>query len=196
MTSVFANMTMSLDGFVSHPTDGASQIFQWYGAGPVAVPTADPDLTFHTSEASARHLRAAFDGVGALVYGRRTFEVAGGWVGGHPVGAPIVVVTHSVPDGWPRPEERLSFTDNLGEAVARARDLAGDKNVAIGSADLTQQCLNAGILDELYIDLVPVMLGAGTRFFENLEGTPYRLEQIEVVEGLGVTHLAYRVLKR
>src|SRR5260370_28615672 len=77
MTSVFANMTMSLDGFVSHPTDGASQIFQWYGAGPFAVSTAAPDLTFHTSQASARHLRAAFDRVGALVYGLPTFEGPG-----------------------------------------------------------------------------------------------------------------------
>ena len=185
---------MSPDGFVAHPTDGVNHLFAWYANGDVTVPTADPRWTLHTSKASADRLRATFANVGALVSGRRTFDDAGGWGGFHPVGAPVFVVTHSVPDGWPRADAPITFvTDGLDKAVEQAKAVAGDKLVAINSADITQQCLNAGLLDQIHVDLVPVLLGEGIRFFDHLASGPVLLADPEVVEGTGVTHLMYRV---
>jgi dihydrofolate reductase len=197
VTTVIANMSMSLDGIVSHPTDGVATLFKWYSQGPVVTKGVD-DREFRTDQVGADRLEDAMKSVGALVYGRRTFEEAQGWGGQHPIGAPVVILTHRVPEGWPRPDASIHFVTEGGveAAVAKARELAGpDKTVAVGSADLTSQCLNAGLLDELQIDLVPCMLGEGVRFFDGLEGTPYELEQISVVPGTGVTHLAYRVIK-
>ncbi|MFE2376491.1 dihydrofolate reductase family protein [Streptomyces sp. NPDC059398] len=192
MAKVTANMSMSLDGFVSHPSDGIDQLFQWYDGGDVTVRTADPDMTFHVSQASAQRLNRALEEIGVLVYGRRTFEDAGGWIGGHPLGRPVIVVSHSIPDGWPRADTPLTFvTDGVESAIAQARATAGGKKVTIGSADLTQQCINAGLLDELEIDLVPLLLGSGVRFLDRLRDTPRALEGPTVIEGDGVTHLTY-----
>ncbi|NDZ77285.1 MULTISPECIES: dihydrofolate reductase family protein [unclassified Streptomyces] len=192
MAKVTANMSMSLDGFVSHPSDGIDQLFRWYGGGDVTVRTADPDMTFQVSEASAQRLNRAMEEIGVLVYGRRTFEDSGGWIGGHPMGKPVIVVSHSIPDGWPRADTPLTFvTDGLESAIAQARATAGGKTVTIGSAELTQQCINAGLLDELQIDLVPLLLGAGVRFLDNLQSVPRALEGPTVTEGDGVTHLTY-----
>ncbi|MET9529431.1 MULTISPECIES: dihydrofolate reductase family protein [unclassified Streptomyces] len=192
MAKVTANMSMSLDGFVSHPSDGIDQLFRWYGAGDVTVRTADPDMTFQVSEASAQRLNRGLSETGVLVYGRRTFDDAGGWIGGHPMGKPVIVVSHSIPDGWPRADTPLTFvTDGVESAVAQARATAGEKTVTIGSAELTQQCINAGLLDELQIDLVPLLLGSGVRFLDNLRDAPRALEGPTVIEGNGVTHLTY-----
>ncbi len=194
MARVIADMAMSLDGFVADPSDGVEHLFGWFGNGDVAVPTADPRWTFHTSEASARHLREAFANVGALVCGRRVFDLAGGWGGNHPTGAPVFVVTHTVPDGWPREDAPLTFvTDGVESALAQAKTVAGDKVVAVATPDIAQQCLNEGLLDGIQVNLVPVLLGEGIRFFDNLAGAPIELEDPRVIEGTGVTHLYYRV---
>lgn len=194
MATVVAQMAMSLDGFVADPADGVEHLFGWYGNGGVAVPTADPRMTFHTSEASAGHLREAFANVGALVCGRRLFDLTGGWGGNHPTGAPLFVVTHAVPNGWPRADAPVAFvTDGLERALARAKAAAGEKVVAVASATIAQQCLNAGLLDGIVVDLVPVLLGEGIPFFDNVTGAPVALEGPRVIEGAGVTHLSYRV---
>ncbi|WP_433221220.1 dihydrofolate reductase family protein [Microtetraspora malaysiensis] len=196
MATVIANMSMSLDGFVAHPSSGADRLFGWYFNGDVAVPTAVPEYTFQMSEASAALLRDATTKVGALVSGRRTFDDAKGWGGKHPMGAPVFVVTHAVPDGWPQDDTSIIFvTDGVESAVEKATAVAGEKIVAVASADITQQCLNAGLLDEVHVDLVPVFLGAGIRFFDNLDGV-IELEDPVTVEGRGVTHLRYRLKSR
>jgi dihydrofolate reductase len=197
MATVIAEMTMSLDGFVADPSDGVEQLFGWYGSGGVAVPTPGSEMTFHTSEASAGHLRDLLDGIGAIISGRRMFDVADGWGGSHPLGAPVFVVTHNVPPGWPRDGAPFTFvTDGIESAVAQAKTTAGDALVGVGGADIAQQCLNAGLLDEVRVNLVPVLLGEGIRFFDNLAGAPIELEGPKVIEGTGVTHLYYRVRGR
>ena len=194
MAQVIADMSMSLDGFVADPSDGVEHLFGWYGNGDVAVPTADSRWTFYTSEASARHLREAFANVGALVCGRRVFDLTGGWGGNHPTGVPVFVVTHSVPDGWPRGDAPFTFvTDGVESALAQAKRVAGDKVVAVATPSIAQQCLNVGLLDGIHVNLVPVLLGEGIRFFDNLKDTPIELEDPEVIEGTAVTHLYYRV---
>lgn len=194
MTKVVALMSMSLDGYVADVKDGVAEVFGWYFSGDVAVPTANPDFTFHVSAPSADHLRGLMAMAGAFLTGRRTFEVAGGWGGRHPWGVPAFVVTHHVPDGWPRPGSTVEFvTDGVEAAVARARAAAGSKWVFVHGARTIQQCLDAGLLDEIQIDLAAVLLGAGVRLFDRLANAPLALGDPTVVTGVGVTHLRYPV---
>jgi dihydrofolate reductase len=196
MTKVIADMSMSLDGYIADPEDGIDQLFGWFGNGDVATPSANPHVTFQTSEASAGVLRRALADVGALVAGRHLYDLAGGWGGSHPMGAPIFVVTHQAPAEAPQGDTPITFvTGGVAAAVARAREAAGDKDVVVASAKIAQQCLEAGLLDEVSVNLVPVVLGAGVPYFESVATAPVRLADPDVIEGTGVTHLRYRVEK-
>jgi dihydrofolate reductase len=195
MATVIAEMSMSLDGFVATPSDGVEEVFDWYMSGDVEVPTAKPDFTFTTREVSAAEIRDTQAKVGAMLHGRRTFEAANWWGGIHPMGVPAFVVTHSIPDGWPpHPDTTVTLvTDGLESAVEQAKAAAGDKVVSVGAASIAQQCLNAGLLDGIRVNLAPVLLGEGIPFFANLENTPVWLDGPRVVAGEAVTHLEYRV---
>ncbi len=151
-------------------------------------------MTFHVSPPSADHLRGLMSETGAFLIGRRTFEVADGYGGQHSWDVPTVVVTHHVPDGWPRPGSTVQFvTDGIESAVARAKSAAGPKSVLVHGAQTIQECLDAGLLDEIHIDLAAVLLGAGVRLFDHLADTPAVLGDPTVVTGVGVTHLRYPV---
>ncbi|WP_216207530.1 dihydrofolate reductase family protein [Amycolatopsis aidingensis] len=194
MSKVIANMSMSLDGFVADRSDGIQQLFGWFGNGDVEVPLPGADASFRTSAASAELLREVFGNLGALVSGRRSFDLAGGWGGRHPMGVPVFVVTHKVPEDWPEEGEHITFvTDGVAKAVERARAAAPGKWVAVASPDITRQCLDQGLLDEISVDLIPAVLGSGVPFFPNLASAPIQLDDPAVVEGTGVTHLRYRV---
>jgi dihydrofolate reductase len=194
MATVVVGMSMSLDGFIADPNDDVRHLFGWYGSGDTEVRTQRDDMTFHTDEQSARRLSDAFSSVGAHICGRRQYEVAHAWGGSHPLGVPVFVVTHSSPDDWPRGNTPFTFvTEGVEAAVAQAKAVAGEKIVAISGADVSQQCLNAGLLDALAVDLVPVLLGNGIRWFDNIAKAPVTLDDPDVSEGRGVTHLYYRV---
>ena len=196
MTKMIALMSTSLDGFVADANDGVDEVFDWYFSGDVEVPMPipTPDFTFHVSPASAEHLRGLMAETGAFLTGRRTFDKADGWGGQHAWGVPAFVVTHQVPDGWPRPGSTVQFvTDGIESAVAQAKSAAGSKYVAVHGADTIQQCLNAGLLDEIQIDQAAVLLGAGVRLFDHLTNTPVVLGDPTVVAGVGVTNLRYPV---
>jgi dihydrofolate reductase len=196
MGKVVADMSMSLDGFIADEHDRVEELFGWFGNGDVEVPSADGRWTFKVSPASAGHLRPSFSGaVGALVCGRRVFDHTQGWGGRHPVGAPVFCVSHSVPQGWPRADSVTTFYTDAEEALAAAQRAAGDKIVAVATPSLTQQYLDAGLLDEIVVSLVPVLLGRGIPFFAGLAKIPVRLTGPAVVEGTGVTHLTYQVVK-
>lgn len=152
-------------------------------------------MTFKVSPPSAAHLRALWAELGAVLTGRRTFEVAHGWGGDHAWG-PAFVLTHKVPDGWPRPGSTVHFvTDGLASAVTQAKAAAGTKNVAVHGAATIQQLLNAGLLDELHVDVAAVLLGSGVRLFDHLKGGPSKLGNPKVIAGVGVTHVRYPVRK-
>ncbi len=204
MGKVIFDITASLDGFVAGPNvgperpmgDGGMRLFEWYFSGDTDVPFPGTDMVFKVSRASAELFQETWPTFGADVTGRRNFDVAGGWGGKPPLGVPHFVVTHRVPQEWVKEGSPFTFvTDGVESAVEKAKQAAGDKNVGVSTANIMQQCLKAGLLDEIHIDLVPVLLGAGIRLFDHLGTEPIELETTRVIEGLGVTHLAYRVVK-
>src|SRR5215207_8769899 len=106
------------------------------------------------------------------------------------------VVSSSVPQEWVSEGSPFTFvTDGLESALEQAQAVAGDKDVGVGAASIVQQCIRAGLLDEIHIDLVPVLLGGGVGLFDHLGTGPIDLERTRVIEGAGVTHLTYRVIK-
>jgi dihydrofolate reductase len=197
MAVVYGELTMSLNGYIANSDDTIEPLFDWYEQGAVRTPArgrGGPD-GFSTSPQSAELMRTAMDELGALVVGRRLFDLTGGWNGEHPLGAPVVLLSHSIPDGWPRAGSPYAFVTEGGvaAAIARARELADGKSIALGGPNVIQQALNEGLLDELRVHLAPVLLGAGIPFFAQLARTPLLLDDPRVVEGERVTHLVYRV---
>ncbi|GAB3836374.1 dihydrofolate reductase family protein [Micromonospora andamanensis] len=191
MTKVIADMSMSIDGFIADAADGVDELFEWYGNGDVETATAHPNITFPTSVPSADRLRQALNDVGALVVGRRLFDLTNGWGGRHPMGVPVFVVTHRAAPDWLAPDAPFVFVhDGVEAAVAAARQAAGDRLVGVASASITQQCLRLGLLDELHVNLVPVLLGTGVRWFEKVPG-PVWAHDPQILEGTRVTRLVF-----
>jgi dihydrofolate reductase len=204
MGKVTSGLTMSLDGFIAGPNDGPEhplgengmRLFDWYGSGDTEYVVPSGGMTFKVSPQSAEMLLRAFSSIGAIVTGRRTFDITNGWGGRHPLDVPMVVLTHSVPDGWDYEGSPFTFvTDGVESAVEQARELAGEKDVAVGAASLVQQSLSAGLLDEVHVDIVPVLLGGGVRMFDNLGPEHIELERTEIIEAPDVTHMTFRVVK-
>lgn len=192
MTKVLSHMTMSLDGYIAQPDDQIGELFDWYEVGAVNVPNPNDDVDFNVDETSAAMLRDLTENAGALIAGRRLFEIADGWGDKHPSGAPVVVVTHRAPenaDKWPT----TTFVDGVEAAVERAKQIAGDKNVTIASANVTQQALELGLVDEVCVSLVPVLFGEGVPYFAKLKGGHLLLEDPVVVQGKRALHLRYPV---
>jgi dihydrofolate reductase len=153
-------------------------------------------MVFQISRASAELLQEEWGKVGAMVAGRRMFDIAQAWQGKPPGGGPCFIVTHTVPQEWNMKGSPFTFvTDGIESAIRQARQAAGDKNVAVSSANIAQQCIKAGLLDEIQIDLVPVLLGGGVRLFEHLGAAPIELESTGVIAAPGVTHLKFRIVK-
>jgi dihydrofolate reductase len=203
MGKVIFNMTMSLDGFVAGPNDnpenglgdGGDALFNWYFSGDTEVPISDGNMVLKVSEQSAHVLQEAFKRYGAGVWGRRTFDIAKAW-SGHPPGSPAFVVTHNVPQEWVYEGSPFTFvSDGVESAVRQAQEAAGDKDVVICTASILQQCLEAGLMDEIHVDIAPLILGDGVRLFDHLHTLPIELAYIEVINAPGVTHMSLRVVK-
>ena len=197
MSKVVAIMCMSLDGYVADLDDGMAEVFDWqFNSGDVEINTGGADaMMLKMSRPSAEHFRDLTSELGAVLTGRRTFEVAQGWGGNHAWG-PAFVLTHHIPEGWPRPNSTVHFvTDGIESAVSQAKAAAAGKAVAVHGADTIQQLLNAGLLDEIHVDVAAVLLGSGVRLFDHLAGTPAILGNPTVIAGAGVTHLRYPVRK-
>ena len=200
MGTVNAGAAMSLDGFIADPSGEVGPLFDWYFNGDVEFPTAGGRWVFKTTEASARHLREIWNSAGALVVGRGEFDKTQAWGGLHPLGVPVFVLTHRPPAGWPFPEtppaEEAPFTfvtDGIESAIMQARAVAGDKVVGLNPGSIAGQALNAGLLDEVWVELVPVLLGDGIRFFGDVAKPPASFNDPRVIEGNAVTHLIYTI---
>jgi dihydrofolate reductase len=203
MGKVVFNMTMSLDGFVAGPNDspenglgdGGDALFNWYFSGDTEILLSEGTPPLKVSAQSAKILKESVQRLGAGIWGRKTFDIAHAW-GGHPPGSPAFIVTHNVPQEWVYEGSPFTFvTNGVESAVRQAKEAAGDKDVVICTASILQQCLNAGLIDEIYLDVAPLLLGKGVRLFDHLNIVPITLERIHAVEAPGVTHMAFRVVK-
>jgi dihydrofolate reductase len=203
MGKVRTGHATSLDGFIAGPNDGpeapmgvgGERLLAWYMGGDTEYRLPGTEMVFKVSAQTAEYLRETSTTTGALVTGRRTFDITHGWGGGHPLGVPVFVVTHSVPQQWVYEGSPFTFvTDGLESAVVQAKAVASDKDVGVIGANLVQQCIRSGLLDEIHLDLVPVLLGDGVRLFDQ-SAEPIELESIRVITGEGVTHLTFRVVK-
>jgi dihydrofolate reductase len=197
MGKVITGATMSLDGYIAGPEEsGFDLLFRWYGNGDVEIPSASPTVPPpRISAASAALIKLEWADAGALIVGRHLYDLTHAWGGRHPLGVTTVVLTHRRPADRPDDDEDFVFvTGGIEAAVATAKQLAGDRNVVVNGGQMARQCLEAGLLEEVGVELVPVVLGGGTPLFAGLGVTPVQFEgPVVVVEGTGVTHLRYRV---
>lgn len=191
MGTVVLYATVSVDGFVADDDDQPGPLFDWLLAGDVPL---DDGGVLRVSPASAAYTRPYWDSIGATVVGRRVFDLTDGWDGVPPSGvAHVVVVTHrGRPEGW-HPDAPFHFVDGVEAAVAEAQRLAGDRVVEIAAGDVGGQSLAAGRVDEVRMDVAPVVLGSGRRFFGSLGEPRLLADPEEVVQGDRVLHLRYRV---
>ena len=194
MAKVMTHMCMSLDGFVAQPDDNPAELFDWYWGGDIMVPSAQEGMSFSVDAASAPMLHELTTACGAVIAGRRLFDQTDGWGDYHPAGAPVVVVTHRPPpEGAVDRFARTTFTRSVPEGIDTAKDIAGDRFVTIASADIIQQALKLGLVDEICISQVPVLFGTGVRYFGELVGHHVLLEDPVVVQGTRALHLRYQV---
>ena len=197
MGNVIVGLTMSLDGFIAGRNDGpgnplgdgGGRLFEWMSSGPAA----DSDKFINPPPSSRVVVDEWYEDCGAIISGRRTFDIAKGWDGKHPLGVPFFVLTHEAPDV--DPGEGTFVTDGIESALSQAQAVAGDKKVSLSAANVAQQYLDAGLLDEIQVSVVPILLGDGVRLFDNLETGPVELESTRVIESPGATHLDYRVVR-
>jgi dihydrofolate reductase len=194
---VIANASMSLDGYIAKDDNTIGRLFDWLQNGNVELPTASPGITFHFGAASAEYWRRWVGGLGSLVCGRTLFNVTDGWGGRHTVDVPVVVVTHDAPRDWiaAHPDAPFHFvTSGVRDAVAKARELAGDRTVAVAAGTIAGQCLELGLLDAVAVDLVPVVMGGGRPFFGEFTVDDVPLGDPTVcIRGDRVTHLVFPV---
>jgi dihydrofolate reductase len=205
MATVVVDLTMSLDGFIAGPNDGAQhplgerdgeRLFDWYTS---AAPSGKLEARFAPEGANKRVVEEMLARAGAILSGRRTYDITHGWAGTFPVEGvnAVVVLTHRPPKDPPKGKTRFIFvTDGIERAVAQAREAAGDKDVGTCGASPAQQALKAGLADEIFVHVAPILLGAGVRLFDQLGESSIRLEKLEVIDGPHATHLRYRVVKK
>jgi len=204
MAKVVVSLTMSLDGFIAGPNDGVDhplgtrdggRLFDWYVSGKTA--SKHGDERFKPKGRNREVVDEMFATAGAALTGRRTYDIASGWNGTHPVnGMPVVVLTHRAPDDVPKGRSKFTFTDDLREAMAIARKAAGRKDVGVAGADVAQQCIRAGLVDEIYVHIAPMLLGDGVRLFEHLGSDSIQLQFIKAIATPEATHLRYKVASR
>jgi dihydrofolate reductase len=196
MGSAVLYMSMSVDGFIAGPNDGpgnglgdgGERLHEWLGMGA----DASRHDAFARLSGVNREVMDEAMATGAVLAGRRTFENAGGWGGDHHDGIPIFVLTRRPPAAemqWPA----VTYTGDVADAVRRAKEAAGDKDVLVHGAVTARLALAAGVLDELRIHLVPVLLGQGRRLFGDMPPEQIELEPVRAFAGAGVQHLRYRV---
>ena len=203
MGKVTFNMTMSLDGFVAGPNDGPENglgdggegLFTWYFSGDTEVFMSEGVPPLKVSKQSAELLKEAISNIGAGVWGRRTFDIAHAW-GGNPPGSPAFIVTHNVPQEWVKEGSPFIFVaDGVESAIHMAVKAAGDKDVVICTPSILQQALKAGLVDEIHVDVAPILIGGGVSLFNQLGIGPINLECIRALQTPHVTHLGFRVVK-
>lgn len=201
MGTVIMHDVVSVDGFIADEHDDPGPLHEWYFSGDTPIRDRGDQTydhsgdggDFRVSSASAAYVRPMWESIGVIVMGRRLFDLMNGWEGQPPAGDHVVVVSHRPkPDGW-HPEASYHFVDDVTAAVATAQGLAGERTVSVNAGDVGGQILAAGLVDEVAMDVVPVVFGSGKRYFGTVDGQ-HRLEDPHVVvQGERVLHLRYKV---
>jgi dihydrofolate reductase len=199
--TVIMHNVVSVDGFIADENDDVGPLHEWYFSGDTPIVEAGDQKYDHSgagagfkvSSASVEYVRSMWESIGVIVMGRHLFDLVNGWEGDPPTGDHVVVVSHRPkPEGW-HPEASYHFVDDVTVAIAKARDLAGDRTVSVNAGDVGGQILAAGLVDEVAMDVVPVVFGSGKRYFGNIEGQHLLEDPHVVIQSNRVLHLAYKV---
>src|ERR1051326_4072956 len=192
---------VSVDGFIADNNDDVGPLHDWYFSGDTPIVEGSGEQYDHSgvggrfkvSRASAPYVRAMWAGIGAIVMGRRLFDLVNGWEGHPPAGEHVVVVSHRPkPEGW-HPEASYHFVDDVTAAIATAQKLAGERTISVNAGDVGGQILAAGLVDEVAMDVVPVVFGSGKRYFGGIEGQHLLEDPHVVIQGDRVLHLRFKV---
>src|SRR5215218_5138764 len=189
---------VSLDGFIADDDDGVGPLFDWYGNGDVAWAFEGSDAESRSTQASAEFMPTHYRGIAAVVIGRRLFDLTNGWNGEPAAGEHVFVVTHEPPADWEHAGTApFTFVDGVEQAIAAAREFAGDRLVDVAGGQIGGQALALGLIDQVVVNQVPVVSGSGRPFFATgALDAPLRLENPSaIVAGERVTHLVYDVAR-
>jgi dihydrofolate reductase len=190
MSAVVMHNVVSVDGYIADDSDDVGPLFEWYFNGDAELAEGGP---FKVSQVSAGYVRPMWDSIGSMVIGRHLFDLTNGWEGKPPAGEHVVVVSHRPrPDGW-HPEASYHFEDDVAAAIAKAKALAGERIVAVAAGDVGGQALALGLVDEVAMDVVPVVFGSGKRYFGPVKGQHLLEDPDVVIRGDRVLHLRYQV---
>ncbi|MGN7800484.1 dihydrofolate reductase family protein [Leifsonia sp. 22587] len=191
MGDVVVYGSVSVDGFIADQDDQPGPLFDWLLNGDVPL---DDSGVLKVSQTSHDYVRAYWDRIGVTVVGRHVFDMTDGWDGAPPAGVDhVVVVTHRpAPEGWDA-RAPFSFVDGIEPALRRAQEIAGDRVVEVAAGDVGGQAFAAGLIDEVRMDVAPVVFGSGKRYFGAVDAQQLLDGPVEILQGDGVLHLRYRV---
>jgi dihydrofolate reductase len=198
--TVIMHNVVSVDGFIADRDDAVGPLHEWYFSGDTPL-TGDDEQHDHSgtgnrlkvSRASAEYVRPIWAAIGTIVMGRTLFDLVNGWEGKPPAGDHVVVVSHRPkPEGW-HPEASYHFVDGVAAAIGKAQELAGERTVAVNAGDVGGQIFAAGLVDEVAMDVVPVVFGSGKRFFGGVDGQHLLDDPHIVIQGDRVLHLGFKV---
>ena len=207
MSKVVMHNVVSVDGFIADENDNPGPLFEWYFNGEHALRAGEMDSVeeavdagydpkpdgFGVSQASYDYVQPMWDSIGSMVIGRRLFDLTNGWEGKPPSGEHVVVVSHRAkPPGW-HPEASYHFSERITDAIAKAKELAGDRTLAVAAGDVGGQVLELGLVDEVAMDVVPVVFGSGKRYFGPVNRQHLLEDPDVVIRGNRVLHLRYPV---
>lgn len=189
MGKVVIYASVSVDGFIADENDQPGPLFEWLMSGDVPL---DESGVLKVSQESHDYVRPYWDQIGVTIVGRHVFDMTDGWDGTPPSGIDhVVVVTHRpAPKDWD-PAAPFHFVDGIEEAVTKAKELAGDRIVEVAAGDVGGQVFDAGLADEVRMDVVPVVFGSGKRFFGSVESLIELKDPDVVLQGVRVLHLNY-----
>lgn len=195
MARVVMHAVVSADGYIAYPDDMVGPLHDWYGNGDVTV-HANKHWSFSVSRASADYVQKFWDAIKVTVIGRVLFDTFDGWAGVPGAGEQLVVVTHRpLPEEWLArfPDAPFHTADSVESGIKLAKELAGDGLVCVTAGDVGGQAFSAGLVDEVAMDVAPVVMGEGKRYFGDHSGTVLLDDPDIVVQGDRVLHLHYTV---
>jgi len=201
VSAVIMHNVVSVDGFIADANDQVGPLFDWYGNGDVEIIDGGQ---IRVSQTSADYVKTMWAGIGSMVIGRHLFDITNGWEGVPPAGDHVIVVSHRPrPDDWhpeglhpvhPRQQQAsYYFIGDVARAITKAKKLAGDRTVAVAAGDVGGQALALGLVDEVGMDVVPVVFGSGKRYFGPVDAQHLLEDPDTVIHGDRVLHLRYRV---